>query len=165
MTTAYLATACACWFGAGAAVAWRLTALHYRSRLKEATASEALYRSWWERDSARAIVAEAQVDLIGEQRRSAGRQSHKAEREIFRETADRLASGPAQPLRPRHEIEAEVAAIRAARKSRDPLDAGGLAAPVNRTAREDLGSPAPSYPRAGSTAAPLIDPVEQKGAR
>lgn len=45
-----------------------------------------------------------------------------------------------------------------------PLDLGPCSRPGNSTAGEGFGSTPPLYPRAGSTAAPLFDPVEQKGA-
>lgn len=107
--------------------------------LATARQSANLFAAWWERDSGKMLVAQAELDLIREQRREAGRQSHKAERELFRETADRIASAPAQPLRPRHEIEAEVAAIRAARKSITPaasMTAPGFPAGRQRPERE-----------------------------
>lgn len=115
MTTAYLVSVSALFFGAGAAVAWHLTSDHYRSRLSAANQSLAIYKAWWERDSGKALIAQAELDLIAEQRRSAGRQSHKAERALFIDTALWLSEQPVQPLRPRAEIEAEVAARRAAR--------------------------------------------------
>lgn len=102
-------------FGAGALAACRFTALHYQSRLNEARASANLFKDWWERDSGKMLVAQAELDLIAEQRRSAGRKSHQAEKALFVDTALWLAEQPAQPLRPRVEIEAEVAARRAAR--------------------------------------------------
>lgn len=120
MTTAYLVAACACWCGAGAAVAWRLTSDHYRFRLSEATASAARYKAWWERDSGKALIAQAELDLIAEQRRSAGRQSHKAQNALFAATTEKLK---------------QCVASRDA--ERGPLDTGGIAAPVNRTARQD----------------------------
>ena len=133
----------ALYFAAGAAVAWRFTALHYRDRLREEARSSALYRAWWERDSARAITAEAELDLRRQRHIDAGRQSHKAERALFRETAERIASLPAQPLRPRHEIEAEVAAIRAARRNK-PLDGAGRGVlPASSPARGGFDCPAP----------------------
>lgn len=52
-------------------------------RLSAVKAQRDLYRAWWERDSARAIVAEAENDLTRQQRIDAGRQSHKAERALF----------------------------------------------------------------------------------
>lgn len=115
MTTAYLVSVSALFFGAGAAVAWRLTSDHYRFRLSEATQRLATYQAWWERDSGKALIAQAELDLIAEQRRSAGRQSHKVEKARFADTALWLSEQPVQPLRPRAEIEAEVAARRAAR--------------------------------------------------
>lgn len=48
------------------------------------------YRQWWERDSAAAITAKAELDLIREQRRAAGRLSHKAERALITEKTDML---------------------------------------------------------------------------
>lgn len=78
------------YFAAGAAVAWRFTALHYRDRLAAMTQSRDTYREWWERDSARAITAEVEIDLIREQRRMAGRQSHKAERALIASTTEKL---------------------------------------------------------------------------
>lgn len=97
------------------ATAAGLTALCFRSRLNAANQSLAIYKAWWERDSGKALIAQAELDLIGEQRRSAGRQSHKAEKALFVDTALWLSEQPVQPLRPRAEIEAEVAARRAAR--------------------------------------------------
>lgn len=90
MTTAYLVAACACWCGAGAAVAWRLTSDHYRFRLSEATASAARYKAWWERDSGKMLIAQAELDVIAEQRRMAGRQSHKAGRALFADRTEKL---------------------------------------------------------------------------
>lgn len=107
--------------------------------LATARQSANLFAAWWERDSGKMLVAQAELDLIREQRREAGRQSHKAERALFRETAERIAGLPAQPLRPRHEIEAEVAAIRAARKSVQPaasMTAPGFPAGRQRPERE-----------------------------
>lgn len=119
-------------------------------RLSAANASAARYKAWWERDSARAITAEAELDLIREQRRAAGRQSHKAERALFRETAEKIASLPAQPLRPRHEIEAEVASIRAARRNK-PLDGAGRGVlPASSPARGGFDCPAPLSHPAGA---------------
>lgn len=59
-------------------------------RLSAVNAKASLYKAWWERDSARAIIAEAQLDVIAEQRRSAGRQSHKAEKALFAATTEKL---------------------------------------------------------------------------
>jgi hypothetical protein len=80
----------ALWLSAGAAAAWRITALHYRARLTAMTQSRDLYCAWWERDSARAITAEAEIDLTREHRRMAGRQSHKAERALIAATTEKL---------------------------------------------------------------------------
>lgn len=100
---------------ASSATAAGLTALYFQYRLNAANLSLATYKAWWERDSGKALIAQAELDLIAEQRRSAGRQSHKAERALFVDTALWLSDQPVQPLRPRAEIEAEVAARRAAR--------------------------------------------------
>lgn len=97
MTTAYLVSVSALFFGAGAAAAWRFTALHYRSRQNAARMSAHLFRKWWERDSGKMLIAQAELDLIAEQRRSAGRQSHKAERAVSRETARTLAMNIGRP--------------------------------------------------------------------
>jgi hypothetical protein len=80
----------ALWFGAGAAAAWKLTALHYRSRLSEATASEARYRAWWIRDSGEMLIAKAQLDLIHEQHVAAGRKAHEPWKALRRETTEKL---------------------------------------------------------------------------
>lgn len=113
MTTASTLALCA----ASSATAAALTALYFRSRLSAARASANLFKDWWLRDSGKMLVAQAELDLIAEQRRSAGRQSHKVEKALFVDTALWLAAQPAQPLRPRAEIEAEVAARRAARNN------------------------------------------------
>lgn len=119
-------------------------------RLSAVKAQRDLYRAWWERDSGKMIVAQAELDLIREQRREAGRQSHKAERALFRETAERIASLPAQPLRPRNEIEAEVAAIRAARRNK-PLDGAGRGVlPASSPARGGFDCPSPLSHPAGA---------------
>ena len=131
MTTAYLALVSGASCVVGAMAAWRFTSDHYRSRLSEASLSLANYKAWWERDNGKMLIAQAELDLIAEQRRSAGRQSHKAERELFRETADRLSTLPPQPLRSRAEIEAEVAELRAARKAQLNLPDAANPAPGN----------------------------------
>lgn len=113
-----------------------LTALYFRSRLSAANLSLANYKAWWERDSGKMLVAQAELDLIAEQRRSAGRQSHKAERARFLETADRLRFAAPSPPRPRAEIEAEVAALRAARKAQaDRIYRPGRGKPEARPCR------------------------------
>lgn len=80
----------ALWCGAGAAVAWRFTALHFQSRLNEATQSLAIYKAWWERDSGRAIVAEASLDLIHQQHVDAGRKAHAPFKALRAETTEKL---------------------------------------------------------------------------
>lgn len=100
---------------ASSATAAGLTALYFQSRLSAARMSANLFRQWWERDSGKMLIAQAELDLIAEQRRSAGRQSHKVEKAVFVDTALWLSEQPVQPLRPRAEIEAEVAARRAER--------------------------------------------------
>lgn len=112
---------------ASSATAAGLTALYFRSRLSEARASANLFKEWWLRDSGKMLVAQAELDLIAEQRRSAGRQSHKAQRALFVDTALWLSEQPAQPLRPRAEIEAEVAARRAAHTNEVQPDAANPA--------------------------------------
>lgn len=77
MTTAYLVSLSALWCAAGAAAAWKLTALHFRSRLSEATTSEARYRALWERDSGKMLIAQASLDLIHQQHVDAGRKAHE----------------------------------------------------------------------------------------
>lgn len=91
-------------------------------RLSAVNAKASLYKAWWERDSARMIIAEAQVDLTRQQRIDAGRRSHKAEQAVIDARTEDL----------------RLCVI--ARKSH-PLD-GALAAPTS-TAREGCG---PSVP-------------------
>lgn len=83
-------------FGAGALAAWRFTADHYQSRLSEATRSANLFKDWWERDSGKMLIAQAELDLIAEQRRSAGRQSRKAQNALFAATTEKLKQCVAQ---------------------------------------------------------------------
>lgn len=59
-------------------------------RLSAVKAQRDLYRRWWERDSGKMIVAQAELDLIREQRREAGRQSHKAERALIAARTEEL---------------------------------------------------------------------------
>lgn len=80
----------ALWFSAGAAAAWKLTALHYRSRLSEATTSANLFKEWWIRDSAEMLVAKAQLDLIHQQHVDAGRKAHAPWKALRRETTEKL---------------------------------------------------------------------------
>lgn len=75
---------------ASSATAAALTALYFRSRLNRARASANLFREWWERDSGKMLIAQAELDLIAEQRREAGRQSHKAERALIAERTEKL---------------------------------------------------------------------------
>lgn len=89
-TTAYLVSLSALWFGAGAAAAWKLTALHYRSRLSEATASEARYKAWWERDSGKMLIAQASLDLIHQQHVDAGRKAHAPFKALRAATTEKL---------------------------------------------------------------------------
>lgn len=81
---------CALWFGAGAAAAWCFTMLHYQSRLSAATQSANLFAAWWERDSAKMLVAQAQLDLIHQQHVDAGRKAHEPWKALRRETTDKL---------------------------------------------------------------------------
>jgi len=67
----------ALWFGAGAAAAWRFTMLHYQSRLSAAKQSANLFAAWWERDSAKMLIAQAQLDLIHQQHVDAGKKAHE----------------------------------------------------------------------------------------
>lgn len=133
-------------------------------RLSAVNAQRDLYRTWWERDSGKMIVAQAEIDLIREQRREAGRQSHKVERALFRETADKIASLPAQPLRPRHEIEAEVAAIRAARKAIKPTAANpALGFPADLSAGRKMSGRRQASPHSGQdTGAGILPDVTQR---
>lgn len=80
----------ALWFGAGAAAAWRFTMLHYQSRLSAATQSANLFSAWWERDSAKMLVAQAQLDLIHQQHVDAGRKAHEPFKALRRATTDKL---------------------------------------------------------------------------
>jgi len=89
-TTAYLVSISALWCGAGAAAAWKLTALHYRSRLSEATASEARYKALWERDSGKMLIAQAGLDFIHQQHVDAGRKAHAPFRALRAETTEKL---------------------------------------------------------------------------
>ncbi|WP_260581154.1 hypothetical protein [Sphingopyxis sp. PET50] len=67
-----------------------LTALYFRSRLSEARASANLFRMWWERDSAKMLIAQAQLDLIHQQHVDAGRKAHEPWRALRRETTEKL---------------------------------------------------------------------------
>lgn len=86
MTTAYLVAVSALSCAAGVT----LTALHYRSRLSEAKASEARYKAWWERDSGKMLIAQASLDLIHQQHVDAGRKAHEPWRALRRETTEKL---------------------------------------------------------------------------
>ncbi|PQM29421.1 hypothetical protein CVO77_00335 [Sphingopyxis lindanitolerans] len=118
MATASTLLACA----SSSLAAAGLTALYFRSRLSAARASANLFRQWWERDSARMIIAEAQVDLTRQQRIDAGKLSHKAEREVIDARTE------------------DLRLCNVARKSH-PLE-GALAAPTS-PAREGCGPSAP----------------------
>lgn len=80
----------ALWCGAGAAVAWRFTALHFRSRLSEVTQQLATYKAWWERDSGKMLIAQAQLDLIHQQHVDAGRKAHAPFKALRAETTEKL---------------------------------------------------------------------------
>lgn len=86
MTMASTLALCA----ASSATAAGLTALYFRSRLNAATERLATYQAWWERDSGRAIVAEAKLDLIHQQHVDAGRKAHEPFRVLRRETTEKL---------------------------------------------------------------------------
>lgn len=77
-------------FGAGALAACRFTALHYQSRLSEATASAARFKAWWERDSGKMLIAQAQLDLIHQQHVDAGRKAHAPFKALRAETTEKL---------------------------------------------------------------------------
>jgi hypothetical protein len=83
---------CALWFGAGAAAAWRFTKLHYQSRLNEARRSANLFSAWWERDSAKMLVAQAQLDLIHQQHVDAGKKAHEPFKALRRATTEKIAN-------------------------------------------------------------------------
>lgn len=116
-----------------------LTALYFRSRLNAARASASLFAAWWERDSGEMLIAQAELDLIAEQRRSAGRQSHKAERELFAATTETLRQ-----------------CVAARDANHDPLEAGRGERPAS-SAREDQTPPAPFPFSCGGSAAPKAD--------
>lgn len=67
---------------------FRLSAV--KRDLATARQSANLFAAWWERDSGKMLVAQAELDLIREQRRAAGRQSHKAERALIAEKTEEL---------------------------------------------------------------------------
>lgn len=169
MTTASTLALCAVSSGAGALA----MALFSSSRLSAAIAEAARYKAWWERDSARAIVAEAENDLTRQQRIDAGRQSHKAERARYADTALWLSEQPVQPLRPRAEIEAEVAARRAARANEvlpavASPSAGIPADPSAGSLKGGSGQVTPDMPTGRGRSTPLtptVAPQRQFGRR
>ncbi|MGV1682943.1 hypothetical protein [Sphingopyxis sp. NJF-3] len=121
-----------------------LTALYFRSRLSEARASANLFRMWWERDSEKMLVAQAELDLIRQQRIDAGRQSHKAEKARCAETTRALALSIGRPD--------------LAERINDPLDDTGRGvAPVSTSAREGESPSAPFSLSCGGSAAPKAD--------
>lgn len=82
----------ALWFGAGAAAAWRFTMLNYQSRLSAARQSANLFAAWWERDSAKMLIAQAQLDLIHQQHVDAGKKAHEPWKALRRETTAKIAN-------------------------------------------------------------------------
>lgn len=128
---------------ASSATATALTALYFRSRLNEARASANLFRMWWERDSEKMLVAQAELDLIRQQRIDAGKQSHKAEKARCAETTRALALSIGRPD--------------LAERINDPLDDTGRGvAPVSTSARAGFGSSAPlSHDPAAAQRAPI----------
>ncbi|MGN6290419.1 MAG: hypothetical protein ACTHNA_14285 [Sphingopyxis terrae] len=119
---------CALSFGAGAAAAWRFTMLHYQSRLSAATQSANLFAAWWERDSAKMLIAQAQLDLIHQQHVDAGKKAHEPWKALRRETTAKIAN---------HE----------------PLDdAGRGVRPASSPARQDQPPAAPLYSCRGAAA-------------
>lgn len=138
MSTAYHALISGLFFGAGALAACRFTALHYQSRLNEATASAALYKVWWERDSGKMLIAQAQLDLIHQQHVDAGRKAHEPWRALRRETTEKLM----QCVADRHEtspLAANPAAGDPAGAQR-PQKVGGSGRETPRHAGQDTGA-------------------------
>lgn len=86
MTTTSILLACA----ASSATAAGLTYLYFQSRLSAARASANLFAAWWERDSAKMLIAQAQLDLIHQQHVDAGRKAHEPARALRRETTEKL---------------------------------------------------------------------------
>lgn len=84
----WTSTLALCAASSGTAVA--LTALHFQSRLNAARASANLFAAWWERDSAKMLIAQAQLDLIHQQHVDAGRKAHEPVRALRRETTEKL---------------------------------------------------------------------------
>lgn len=75
---------------ASASTAAGLTYLYFQSRLNAARASANLFAAWWERDSAKMLIAQAQLDLIHQQHVDAGRKAHEPARALRRETTEKL---------------------------------------------------------------------------
>ena len=96
MTTAYHALELALCSGAAALAAWRFTADHYQSRLSEATRSANLFKDWWERDSGKMLIAQAQLDLIHQQHVDAGRKAHAPFKALRAKTTEKLMQCVAQ---------------------------------------------------------------------
>lgn len=95
------------------------------------------YRQWWERDSAAAITAKAELDLIHEQRRAAGRLSHKAERALFDKTTDMLRQ--CVERRDTQPVDPEPAGFPADR-SAGPIRSGRGGLLSSRAAGQDTGA-------------------------
>ena len=152
-----------------AAVAPPTIALYVVARQRDnARATANLFKDWWLAASDRALRAEARLDLIHHQHVDAGKASHDLtdeERALRDATTERLRNSPPTPLRPRAEIEAEVAALRAARKSH-PREETGRGVAHLQTAGPGFGSTPPSSLRADQRRrTPLNLSAELKGAQ
>lgn len=58
--------------------------------LATARQSANLFAAWWERDSGKMLIAQAQLDLIHQQHVDAGRKAHEPFRALRRETTEKL---------------------------------------------------------------------------
>ena len=114
----------ALWFGAGAAAAWRFTMLHYQSRLSAAKQSANLFAAWWERDSAKMLIAQAQLDLIHQQHVDAGKKAHEPWKALQNLGLPRQSRQPAQRFKTGagHSCRASAAPVRGRNGTGTPIE-------------------------------------------
>lgn len=142
---------CAASFGAGIVTMGIISS----SRLSAAIAETALYKAWWERDSARAIVAEAQVDLTRQQRIDAGKAAHAPLKALQAERTDDLRRCIAQRQLNTLPAVAEPATGIPAGAQRPPKKSG--TEQVGRSTGQDTGRELPPHvtPRASDRNPPV----------
>ncbi len=165
--TASLALACALSCAAGA-LPFILLLSGEKRRHRATRDALTLTSEAAEADRAARLRAEARLDAIHDQHVRAGRAAHRIDEavEAMRAaTVERLRNAAPNPPRPRSEIEAEVAALRAARKALNhPLadeTRGERASSV--PAGEGFGSTPPLSSRGPAARAPVSLPM-MKGA-